>query len=244
MFLVLIFFLIKSQIIAFVCIINLVGRPQCSVNSSVGFFFLWVWPRVQLFLSSLAPVLLLLSLSILVLLHEIRLRVRHTRQMIYIMMGPSLGAALDIPSALKMRRQHQHQQQQLEAQRHFDARRECIELALLLPTALTVALSRVIYLSLLLLYSHDPVAVALNRPPDMGSSNATSVESSSSNLAHVRQLSLALLVAQIALLATHAVVLPLAAMIGSLHTSFRVFWSSSKQLNLVQFVKDIRCIFD
>ena len=42
-------------------------------------------------------------------------------------------------------------------------------------------------------------------------------------LGHARELSLALLVAQIALLATHAVVLPLAAVIGSLHKSFRVF---------------------
>ena len=197
------------------------GRPECGVSASVGLFFLWVWPRVQLFLSSLAPAFALLSISAHLLVCKIHLHVRHRRQMIYIMMGPSVCATPTVPftrfgpepQIVEMRDQ---QQQLLERERLADAQRECLELAHLIPTALAVALSRVLYLSLLLFYAHDPISVALNQPQiafgTSGNSSASSVESSSINLTHARNLSLSLLVAQIVLLATHAVALPLAAL--------------------------------
>lgn len=222
---------VQYSTVQFVCVrVHFGGRAECGVSSSVGYFFSWVWPRVQLILSSVTPALALLSLSLLVLVYAVRLRLRHKRQMMCILMGPSLcaGAAQSVPlrscsigGHLELR-EHQKHQQQLEAERAENARREWEELAHLLPTALAVAISRVIFLSLLLFYAHDSVAVALNPPPlatgTSGSGlSAYSVESSPTNLAHARHVSLALFVAQIALLATHAAALPLAALLISPH---------------------------
>ena len=209
------------------------GRPECGVSVSVGLFFSWVWPRVQLFLSSLAPTIALLSISAYLLVCKIHLLVRHRMQMIYIMMGPSACAIPIAPFARLqpepqiVEMQKQQQQQLLERERLADAQRECLELAHLLPTALAVALSRVLYLSLLLFYAHDPISVALNQLPitsgTSGSSSASSVESSSINLTHARHLSISLLVCQIALLATHAVALPLAALFVRCTRSLSLF---------------------
>lgn len=208
------------------------GRSECGTNASVGYFFSWVWPRVQLFLSSLAPAILLLSLSSLVLANAIRLRVRHRRQMVCILMGPSPFAAPDtsfigyhIDLRLEIRRQKQQQQQQLEAERLEEARREYLELVHLLPTAFVVALIRVLYLGLLLLYAHDPVVVALSGTvANSGSNSGTTVESSSPNLLHVRYFSLVLLVGHIAILSTHAAAFPLVALLCSPRSSSCVFY--------------------
>ena len=160
------------------------GRLKCGVCDSVGLFFSWVWPRMQLFLSSLAPTIALLSISAYLLVWKIQLHVRHKRQMITIMMGPSDSTIPPTPFArfgpepqiIEMRNQ---QQQIVERERLANAQRECLEISHLLPTALAVAISRVLYLGFLLFYTHDHVSVALNQPPitsgTSGSSSASSV---------------------------------------------------------------------
>lgn len=118
------------------------------------------------------------------------------------------------------RRAHQQaelQLQQLNPKRLADARRECVELAHLLPTAIAVAFTHALHLSLLVFYTQNPFATAISGPASSASANEPSEESSAAEYARARHLSLALLGTQIAILAVHAAVLPLVSLLCSPH---------------------------
>lgn len=195
------------------------GRLECGVSESVGYFFWWVWPRVHLGLASVAPALLLIALVSIVFVHSLRLHLRHRHMLNSLStvgIEPSFCAVTAPVSASNINSDHQQQHQQAmhpDARRLADARRECVELAHLLPTAIAVALTRVLHLSFLLFYTNDPFSAAISGPASPTSHFEQSEGLSSAALARTRHLSLALLGTQIVFLSAHAAALPLVALI-------------------------------
>ena len=204
------------------------GNQDCIVSATFGYFFWWVWPRVQLCFSSVAPTLVLLVFTTLVLVHSLRLRLRHRQLLSCGTLGIGSSSASNSSDPQEHHQQQEQHQQELQqdAGRVADARRECVELSHLLPTAFAVALTRVLHLSLLVFYMQDPFAGVISGSASSASPSAES-STSSSDFARARHLSLALLATQLAILSVHAAALPFASLLSlplSYHRILCCFW--------------------
>lgn len=187
------------------------------MSSSVGHFFSSVWPRLKFGLSSIAPALGLTALTVIVLVYSVRLQIRHKQMLNCGRVGYFLGTVAGHSSESNYHRYTRKNQNKLQpdAVRLADAKRECVELKHLMPTAVAIALTRLLHLSVVLFYTHDPFAVVISGPVSSRALSEQTGDSSSAQLERARILSLALLSSQIATLAVHAAALPFAALFCS-----------------------------